>query len=134
MMPTRFAAFSPTGALGAMRTGTVEPLPDSVQRPVWFMIGEYDLFSGDLAEGNVAWDTLAAYCACNGMAMRADNWVDNGAYHTLVIRDGAGAPMVQFTVMRGCPHTYTAEMAQLTWDTFLCHFTREPDGSVAYHG
>lgn len=134
LMPTRFAAFSPTASLGAMRPGSVEPLPDAVQRPVWFMIGEYDLFSGDLAEGTVAWDTLAAYCAANGMEMQIDNWVDNGAYHTLVMRDAACAPMVQFTVMRGCPHTYTAEMAQLTWDTYLCHFTREPDGSVAYHG
>ena len=63
-----------------------------------------------------------------------DNWYDNGNYHTLVMYDGNHAPMVQFTVVRNCPHTYTAEMAQLTWDTFLCHFTREPDGTVKYHG
>ncbi|MCU0521600.1 MAG: alpha/beta hydrolase-fold protein [Anaerolineae bacterium] len=133
-MPERFAAFSPTGSLGAMQPGGVEPFVNDHQRPVWFMIGEYDLFSGDLSEGSVAWDTLAACCNANRMVMQPDNWYDNGAYHTLVMYDNAHAPMVQFTVIRNCPHTYTAEMAQLTWDTFLCHFTREPDGTVKYHG
>jgi len=133
-MPQRFAAFSPTGALAARAPGQVEPLPDDVQRPAWFVIGEYDFFSADLSEGSVAWDTLAAYCKANQMEMQPDNWYDNGNYHTLVMYDGDHAPMVQFTVMRACPHTYTAEMAQLTWDTYLCHFTREPDGTVTYHG
>ncbi len=98
------------------------------------MIGEYDLFSSELSPGSLAWETLGAYCKANHMTMQPDNWYDNGAYHTLVMYDGRYAPMVQFTVIRNCPHTYTAEMAQLTWDTFLCHFTREPDGTVRYHG
>ena len=133
-MPERFAAFSPTGALGAMPGGEVEPFPDDTQRPTWLMIGEVDLFSSELSPGSLAWETLAAYCSVNGMQMQLDNWYDNGAYHTLVMVDERHIPMVQFTVIRNCPHTYTAEMAQLTWDTYLCHFTREPDGTVRYHG
>ncbi len=133
-MPERFAAFSPTGSLGAMPGSEVEPFPDDIQRPAWLMIGEYDLFSSELSPGSLAWETLAAYCKADRMELQPDNWYDNGAYDTLVMVDGSHAPMVQFTVIRNCPHTYTAEMAQLTWDTFLCHFTREPDGTVRYHG
>ena len=59
---------------------------------------------------------------------------DNGIYHTLVMYDKDHVPMIRYTIMKGCPHTYTGEMAQLTWDTFLCHFTREADGSIQYHG
>lgn len=48
--------------------------------------------------------------------------------------DKNNVPMVRYTIINGAPHTYTAEMAQLTWDTFLCHFERLPDGTVKYHG
>lgn len=43
-------------------------------------------------------------------------------------------PVVRYTIIRGCPHTYTPEMAELTWNEWFSHFTREPDGSVHYHG
>lgn len=133
-MPERFAAFGPTGALGGWSPEEVKPLDVTVPVPVWFMMGEYDVSDSRLTEGGLAWKTLETCCMANGVDFTADNWYDNGHYHTLVLYDGKHVPMVQYTVMRGCPHTYTAEMAQMTWDLFFCHFEREEDGSIRYRG
>lgn len=133
-MPERFAAFGPTGALSGWDPKNVAPIPGNLKRPVWFIMGEYDIVGSSTEEGSLARATLEAYCGVNGVEPQYDNWYDNGRYHTLVMYDENHVPMVQYTVMRDCPHTYTAEMAQLTWDNFLCHFTREEDGSVKYHG
>lgn len=133
-MPERFAAFSPTGALGGSDAGAIEPIEDHIKCPIWFMMGEYDLADPDSGEGSTARATLEAYCKANRMTPGYENWYDNGRYHTLVMYDEKHVPMVQYTIMIGCPHTYTAEMAQMTWDHFLCHFTRERDGAVQYHG
>lgn len=133
-MPERFAAFGPTGALGGSSADAIEPIDDHIKCPVAFMMGEYDLASPSVEEGSTARATLETYCRANHMKPQFDNWYDNGNYHTLVMYDEDHVPMIQYTIMMGCPHTYTAEMAQLTWDNFLCHFTREEDGSVKYHG
>lgn len=133
-MPERFAAFGPTGALGGSSADAIEPIDDHIKCPVAFMMGEYDLSSPSVEEGSTGRATLEAYCRANHMEPQFDNWYDNGNYHTLVMYDEDHVPMIQYTVMMGCPHTYTAEMAQLTWDNFLCHFTREEDGSIKYHG
>lgn len=134
VMPERFAAFAPAGALGGASADTIEPIDDQIKRPIWFTMGEYDLASPEVDEGSVARATLEMYCKANRVTPQYENWYDNGRYHTLVMYDKAHLPMVQYTIMKGCPHTYTAEMAQLVWDTFLCHFTREEDGTVKYHG
>lgn len=133
-MPERFAAFGPTGAFDGWEPENVEELSGKLKRPVWFMMGEYDIASPTTEEGSIARATLEAYCRVNRVEPQYENWYDNGRYHTLVMYDEAHVPMVCYTVIRDCPHTYTAEMAQLTWDNFLCHFTREADGSIAYHG
>ena len=133
-MPERFAAFGPTGALAGWRPEDVKPLEGEMKRPVWFMMGQYDISSADTGEGSVARATLEAFCKVNGVAPSYENWYDNGRYHTFVMYDEKHVPLVCYTVIKDCPHTYTAEMAQLTWDNFLCHFTREEDGSVQYHG
>lgn len=133
-MPERFAAFGPTGALAGWDPEKVEPVPGTLRRPVWFMMGEYDIAAADTEEGSIARATLESYCEADDVTPQYENWYDNGRYHTLVMYDKEHVPMVCYTVIRGCPHTYTAEMAQLTWDNFLCHFTREADGTVKYHG
>ena len=132
-IPERFAAFAPTGAMDGWDP-QVRPLEGCAQRPVWFMLGEYDIASVSLDPGTIARATLENYCHSNGVEPRFENWYDNGKYHTLVMYDQNHAPMVCFTVIRSCPHTYTAEMAQLTWDHFMCHFRRNEDGSIRYDG
>ena len=133
-MPERFAAFGPTGALGGKSADAIEPIDDHMKCPIAFMMGEYDMVSPSVEEGSIARETLKAYCRANHMTPQFENWYDNGIYHTLVMYDKDHVPMIRYTIMKGCPHTYTGEMAQLTWDTFLCHFTREADGSIQYHG
>lgn len=133
-MPERFAAFGPTGALDGWDPKQVKEIPGNLQRPVWFMMGQYDICDSDPGEGSIARATLEAYCRVNGVKPQYHNWYDNGNYHTLVMYDDKHVPAVCYTIIRDCPHTYTAEMAQLTWDLFFCHFEREEDGSVSYHG
>ena len=133
-MPERFAAFGPTGALGGKSADAIEPIDDHMKCPIAFMMVEYDMASPSVEEGSIARETLKAYCRANHMTPQFENWYDNGIYHTLVMYDKDHVPMIRYTIMKGCPHTYTGEMAQLTWDTFLCHFTREADGSIQYHG
>ncbi len=134
-LPERFAAFGPTGALGGFSAAEVEALPGALERPVWFIMGEYDNSDPeDMSEGSLVRATLEVYCKANGVQPQYDNWYVNGKYRTLVMYDAAHRPMVRYTIMDGCPHTYTGEMAQLTWDCFLCHYSREADGSISYRG
>ena len=65
----------------------VRPLEGCAQRPVWFMLGEYDIASVSLDPGTIARATLENYCHSNGVEPRFENWYDNGKYHTLVMYD-----------------------------------------------
>ena len=133
-MPEVFAAFAPSGALAGRNADDVIPFQDNYERPVWFVMGEYDLFNPELTEGSLAEATLKQYCAINHVTSDFTNCYENGIYSHMVIRNGNHAPMIRYTIMKGCPHTYTPEMAQMTWDEFFCHFRRNEDGSVSYFG
>lgn len=132
-MPETFAAFGPTGALLGWREDQVELPEKEIVCPVWFMMGEYDVADPEPREGSMARKTIEAYARCNH-ASSSGGWYDNGVYHTLSLYDGSHMPVVRYTIIRGCPHTYTPEMAELTWNEWFSHFTREHDGSVHYHG
>ena len=132
-MPETFAAFGPTGALLGWREDQVELPEKEIVCPVWFMMGEYDVAGPEPREGSMARKTIEAYARCNH-ASSSGGWYDNGVYHTLSLYDGSHMPVVRYTIIRGCPHTYTPEMAELTWNEWFSHFTREPDGTVRYHG
>jgi len=133
-MPERFAAFGPTGSLAGSSADALAPIDDSVECPVYIMMGEYDIAEAELREGTAARGTVELYCRANHAQFNDENWYDNGNYHTLVLYNEKHVPIVQYTIMKECPHTYTAEMAQLTWDTFLCHYSRKADGTIEYKG
>ncbi|MBR2846264.1 MAG: hypothetical protein IKF00_13765 [Solobacterium sp.] len=133
-MPERFAAFGPTGALAGSNIDALEPIDDSIDRPVYIMMGEYDIADAELKEGSAARGTVELYCQANHAEFNTENWYDNGNYHTLVLYNEKHIPIVNYTIMKHCPHTYTAEMAQMTWDLFLCHYRRNPDGTIEYKG
>ena len=133
-MPEEFAAFAPSGALAGRSMEDIIPFSDNVERPVWFMMGEYDLFNPELTEGGIADLTLKKYCAVNHVTPDYSHKYENGIYVHTVIHNSNHAPVVRYTIMRGCPHTYTPEMAQMTWDEFLCHFRRNEDGEISYLG
>ena len=132
-MPEKFAAFSPAGALLAWRNDQIELPPKNIVCPVWFMMGEYDVSDPEPGEGSMARRTIEEYTKANG-GTASGGWYDDGIYHTLSVYGEAHMPVLRYTIIQGCPHTYTPEMAMLAWDQWFCHFTREADGSVVYHG
>lgn len=132
-MPEKFAAFSPAGALLAWRNDQIELPPKNIVCPVWFMMGEYDVSDPEPREGSMARRTIEEYAKANG-GTASGGWYDDGIYHTLSVYGEAHMPVLRYTIIQGCPHTYTPEMAMLAWDQWFCHFTREADGSVVYHG
>lgn len=133
-MPERFAAFGPTGSL----VGMVQQenfLSHGILCPVYNMVGEYDLFGAQVnTPEDGAWQSINKLCALNKATFNNENWYDNGRYHTLVLYDAQHRPVVRYTEMKGCPHTYTPGMSELTWDDFLCHYSRKADGSIEYKG
>lgn len=133
-MPEKFAAFSPTGALLGWREDQIEIPEHGIKCPVWIMMGEYDVADPNPEDGSMARKTIELYAQVNGAVQNYENWYDNGNYHTLSLYDDTHMPVVRYTIIRGCPHTYTPEMAQLAWDEWFCHFTREADGTIVYHG
>ena len=99
------------------------------------MVGEYDLFGAQVnTPEDGAWQSINKLCALNKATFNNENWYDNGRYHTLVLYDAQHRPVVRYTEMKGCPHTYTPGMSELTWDDFLCHYSRKADGSIEYKG
>lgn len=133
-MPETFAAFCPTGALLGWREDQVELPVSSLTCPVWIMMGEYDVADPTPETGSMAEKTIREYAKANRAVENYDNWYDNGRYHTLSLYNSDHIPVLRYTIIQGCPHTYTPEMAQMAWDEWFCHFTREPDGTVHYHG
>ena len=66
--------------------------------------------------------------------MDVENLSANGRYHPIVCYDEQHRPIVRYCVMKGCPHTYTPGMAEMTWDDHLCHYSRKNDGTIIYKG
>ena len=56
-IPERFAAFAPTGAMDGWDP-QVRPLEGCAQRPVWFMLGEYE---GYIEKDSVSWNDIDVY-------------------------------------------------------------------------
>ncbi len=133
-MPTRFAAFGPTGSLVGM-VPREDFLTHGILCPVYNMVGEFDLFGAQVnTPEDPAWKSIERLCALNKASFNNENWYDDGRYHTLVLYDGQGRPVVRYTEMKDCPHTYTAGMSERTWDDFLCHYSRKSDGTIVYKG
>ena len=133
-MPRRFAAFSPTGCLLSM-VQQPDFLSHGVVCPAYAIVGEFDIFGGKVTSPeDGTWQTIEKLCQVSNASFNNDNWYDNGRYHTLVLYDALHRPVVRYTVMNGCPHVYTPGMSERTWDDFLCHFSRRPDGTIEYRG
>ncbi len=133
-MPTRFAAFGPTGSLVGM-VPREDFLTHGILCPVYNMVGEFDLFGAQVkTPEDPAWRSIDRLCSLNKAEFNNDNWYDDGRYHTLVLYDAEHRPVVRYMEMKDCPHTYTAGMSGRTWDDFLCHYSRKADGTIEYKG
>ena len=134
-MPERFAAFGPTGCLAGTLAAEDDFLRHNVTSPVFNIVGEYDLFDCSLDSPEAAaWKSLELLCNLNKAKMDVENLYANGRYHTIVCYDEQHRPIVRYCVMKGCPHTYTPGMAEMTWDDHLCHYSRKNDGTIIYKG
>jgi len=134
-IPEVFAAFGAIGAMEANFGYTPEPMPSPTIRPVWYMMGEYDLGDGDrLEKGNANDVTIRNLCGCNGADFDRASRYECGIYKHLVAYDKNRIPLVRFTGVTGWPHTVTPETSMMLYDEFFCKFIRNPDGSSAYLG
>lgn len=135
-MPRVFAAFAPVGAMGARIGKDVVPMPeDGVIRPVWYVMGEYDLQDAwDLTPGGGNAQTLENMCACNQADYEGTSRYINGIYHHMVAYNEERIPLVRFTGIEKWPHTVTPETSLMIWDDFFCKFRRKEDGTIVYVG
>ena len=135
--PELFAAFAGIGAMeAAMFEGKIAPpMPNDLPRPVWYIMGERDLFEADtLAEGSGNLNTVKNACKVNGADYDGASHYTSGIYRHLVAYDGQHRPMVRFTGADKWPHTVTPETSLMIWDEFFCKFVRNDDGTVTYIG
>lgn len=131
--PELFAAFSPVGGMEGMRGVVPEP-DDGYTRPVWYFMGEYDRSGMYLEEGGANLLTVQNLCDSNKLDYAKRRFYTSGQYEHTVVKDDEGRPLVRFTGIVNFPHTYTPEIALLTWDEFFCRYVRNKDGSVTYLG
>lgn len=133
-MPEEFAGFAPVGAMGVDADGQAVPLPNDIPRPVWYVLGEYDIGSMSLEPGGINDKVLRNLCACNKVCYEEARFYENGIYQNTIVRNEDHVPMVRFTGVLNWPHTYTPELSLMIWDEFFCRLIRNKDGSITYLG
>ena len=135
--PNLFAAFAGIGAMEAtMYPGKIAPpMPDDMIRPVWYIMGERDLFEADSLEpGTGNYNTIQNACACNRADYAHAAHYTSGIYRHLVAYDKEHRPLVRFTGIDRWPHTVTPETSMMIYDEFFCKYRRLEDGSSEYIG
>ena len=140
--PDVFAAFGPVGFTFGESVGggdsefrSIAPPEDGMPRPVWLIKGEHDIgYAARLDPDSSNARFLRTMCAANGCDSDTVRRYENGDYIHDVYRNAQGVPLVRFSTVRDLPHSYSPEMAQMTWDEFFCRFRRNADGSITYLG
>ena len=135
-MPEVFAAFAPVGFMERYEGENTVTMPeDGIIRPVWYMMGEYDIGEGcRLVPGGQNWTALQKLCKCNRADYDDSKKYVNGVYHHMIAYNSNRVPLVRFTGVMGWPHTYTPEAALMIWDEFFCKYSRDEDGTIRYMG
>ncbi len=136
LMPEKFAAFAPVGGMESYLPGSGVKVPeDGIERPVWYIMGEFDMGEGwNLTEGGRNLTGVRTLCARNHTDWGQAQRYENGIYRHIISCNAEQVPMVRFTGVEGWPHTYTREVARMVWDEFFCRYSRNEDGTIAYMG
>ena len=133
--PDRFAAFGPIGGMEGTFKPELAPLPGSIKRPVWYIMGEYDMGPGaKLEPGNGNDRTLRNAAKTNLVNWDERKHYTSGIYENYVGYDSEHVPMVRFTGVTGWPHTVSPETSLILYDEFFSKFQRQSDGSITYLG
>ena len=72
----------------------------------------------------------------NGMDPQAPcmTETDTGRYTIRQFMNAQGFPLVQCSVYKNACHAYFPDISYLVWDSFLCNFSRDEDGTSRYRG
>jgi len=133
-VPQLFAAFGPIGSMEARGTDNLPALPGDIIRPVWYMMGEFDVGDGDkLEEGNTNMRTILNACSKNKADFYSASKYECGIYNHIVAYNGR-TPLVRFTGVSGWPHTVSPETSLMLYDEFFCKFRRSENGESIYLG
>ena len=108
--------------------------------PLFIMRGELDAAAKRSLDGRWPFATDPTYRESLGyfakrFAVGETPWTwSTGRYDFYEYRNGSGAPMLTFVIVRNMPHANIPEMSWLTWDLFFSRFARRADGTLLYMG
>lgn len=133
-LPERFAAFATIGSMEGI-VAVPQEMKDSVIRPCWFFMGEYDLGDADrLEEGNSNDLTIRNVCRTDHADYDNRQEYCCGRYKHYVMYNDKKIPFVRFTSIEKMYHSVLPEMNELIYDEFFCKFQRLTDGQICYQG
>lgn len=147
LLTHRFAAFFPSSGnmndthnpdenILPMDLSVMPGFSRGVRAACWIAKGEFDgLQKGmdtSLDPGKSNYELLRRIAQENGMDFSRPFYRENGVWHISTWLDKAGAPILRFTLGKGYPHGFPAELVWQMWDDFFCHYLRENDGTLVY--
>ncbi len=116
---------------------TVMPhFTNGVRAAFWLAKGEFDGkqkgMDTSLTPGKSNFELLKRTASENRMDFGRAFHRENGVWQIDTWTDRDNAPLLRFTLGKGYPHGFPAELNWQMWDDFFCHFHREEDGSLVY--
>lgn len=133
-LPKKFAAFATIGSMEGI-VAVPQEMNDSVIRPCWFLMGEYDLGDADrLEKGNSNDLTIKNVCRTDHVDYDNRQKYCCGRYKHYVMYNNEKIPLVRFTGIEKMYHSVLPEMNELIYDEFFCKFQRLANGQICYQG
>jgi len=138
--PELFTAAAPWSGTGNIGLGVAAPEQISPKIPFFFMMGERDVLCSDPEHGIFEFRASAGAAAFLGGVMKAYGLEGrrpgiycSGEIRFFVYSDERGIPWLTVGVVRNMPHGNYPRQSWLTYDEFLCKWTRK-DGILYYMG
>ena len=60
--------------------------------------------------------------------------IDTGRYTLRSFTNAQGFPLVGSIIYKNACHAYFPDISYLVWDSFLCNYSRDEDGTSRYRG
>ncbi len=111
-----------------------DDLDERYEMPVWLILGENDMWNGgSLRVNRNARGTIEYWLRRNGAGSAAGPLVyRSGIHHHQVWKNGAGVPMVRYSITAGRGHNATPEEYALLWTEHFSRYSRGLAGEVQY--
>lgn len=147
MLTHRFAAYlASSGNMNDTHTPDENILPmdlsvmphftNSVRAACWIAKGEFDFaqkgMDTTLEPGKSNYEILKRVASEDDIPFEKSYYRENGVWQNTTWLDKDGFPILRFSLGKGYPHGFPAELAWQMWDDFFCHFFRKPDGTLVY--